>query len=549
MHRFISIVALAGLLGVGCAKEDPSMGLELLAAKPPTRLRVNEVLELKPAPGHYFNLKAPQNCAEFSFSKKSPRVLQCQITAPGTHAIAVSVCDDKASYCRFAKFPVIAKAPKGWKPGASVVKAAHAAPKGVRHPIPGFIDNKPDEALALAKKEGKLLLIDFYGIWCPPCNMLDEYVYKEKKFQDAASDVIRVALDADAPLSWEWKARFKVGGYPTVVIADAELNEIGRLVGYTPVGSYVKWLNKQKALRNEPIEKALTMERTVARKRRLADWRYGRSEYAEVIELLEGLKDEESRETYWSAKQSLAGKEKDEKAGNEALKTLIENFPDSISYAGWVVEYADVDEEFAKSRYDGAIASTRKWAVSSKIDESGLDAGDMLDTEADIWLKRGDEEKAKAAYSKAAKFYEELASKSTLSVARAANMSRAYFLRVSGEVEEAKKIYEKLAAAYSEEFTFNYSYASTLNKLKEFEKAYGFVKKAEANAYGDNWLRSIHLKAKIEIALKREGDAKRTLETGLAEAVIPDNTKVRTYVYVKRLRELLIKLESGEKPA
>ncbi|PCI33021.1 MAG: hypothetical protein COB53_12290 [Elusimicrobia bacterium] len=548
--RFFLIVTLVLPFAVGgCAKPDPSIGLELLSAKPPTRLRLNEVLEFKPAEGHYFNLKAPQNCAEFDFQTKSPRVLRCQITEPGTHAIALSVCDDKATYCRFAKFPVIADAPKGWKAGKSVRKATHAAPKGVRHPIPGFVDNDPEKALAMAKKDGKLLLIDFYGIWCPPCNMLDEYVYKEKKFQDASSDLVRVALDADAPLSWDWKAKFKVGGYPTVIIADAELNEIGRIVGYRPVGSYLKWMSEQKALRDEPIEKALKAELTLARKRRLGEWRYNRREYTEAIKLLEGVKDKDLLETYWVAKQKKAAKEKEKTAENEALKVLIEKFPDSISYAGRVLSYAEVDKKYASSRFDSVLANLKRWRNSPKLDATGYEEGDLYDLEADIWAERGDEKKKIVAYTKASEYYKTLAAKSSLLVARAANMSRAYFLRVSGDVEGAKKLYEALASAYSNEFTFNYSYASTLRKLKEFDKAYGFIKKAEANAYGDNWLRAIHLKAKIEIALKRPSDAIKTLELGLAEAVIPSNTDVRTYRYVERLRNLLTDLESGKKAA
>jgi thiol-disulfide isomerase/thioredoxin len=541
MRRFpILILALAA----ACAKQEPSVGLELLSQKPPTRLRVNEVLELRPAKGHHFNLQAPQSCADFAFASKSPRVLRCQITEPGTHAIAASVCDDAKSYCKFAKFSVIAKAPKGWKRGESVVKAERAAPKGDHRAIPGFIDNDPAEALARAKREKKLLLIDFYGIWCPPCNMLDEYVYGTDRFQEASNDFVRVALDADAPLSFEWKARFKVGGYPTVVVADAELNEIGRSVGYTPLGAYLKWLDEQRALRGEPIAKALKAEPTPARRKRIGEWRYGRKEYAEAVALLE-----KKNETYWYAKWKIAQKEGDKKAQTAALLEILNRFPDEVSFGPRVLDLAGVDESAGKERIDAAIASLRRWRKSPKLGETGYGADDLFDYEADLHKLRGDEKSAKAAYRKGAEYCEALARKSPLGVARAANMSRAYFLRVAGDVEQAKKVYEKLASAYANEFTFNYNYASTLNKLKEYEKAYRYAEKAEANAYGDNWLRSVHLKAKIELALKRTGDAKRTLESGLAEAVIPDNTDVRTYVYVKRLRELLTKIERGEEPA
>ena len=41
----------------------------------------------------------------------------------------------------------------------------------------GFLVNQPEEALRLAQKEKRPLLIDFFGIWCPPCNELDQEVF------------------------------------------------------------------------------------------------------------------------------------------------------------------------------------------------------------------------------------------------------------------------------------------------------------------------------------------------------------------------------------
>jgi len=542
MNRTLSLACAAALL-FACAPKESGVGLELLAKTPPTRVRVNEVLELRPAEGHYFNLKAPQVCADFQFTTRSPRVLRCQITSPGTHHVHLSVCDDEASYCRFAKFPVIATAPKGWTAAAPAAPAtARRAPKGERHPIPGFIENQPEKALDAARAEGKLLLIDFYGIWCPPCNMLDEYVYKEAAFQEASADMVRAALDADAPLSWEWKARFKVGGYPTVVLADANLDEIGRFVGYRPLGAYLEWLKTQKALAAEPISKALDLEQTPARRRRIGMWRYDRKEFDEAIELLADASDEEARMTFWLSKRGRAQKLEDREGAGEALKELIAGFPKSVEFPGWVLEAFKIDEAFAKARVDAALSEASRWLKSPRLDETGYEKGDLLDLQAQLWMQKGDEARAKRVYARAAEEYGVLAEKSSLAVARAANMNRAYFLRKSGDVSGAKKLYETLASAYAEEFTFNFSYASVLHRLEEEEKALEYARKAEENAYGDNWLRAVYLKASIELALGRKDDARKTVEAGLFEAVIPNNTDVRTHAYIKRLRELLEKV-------
>lgn len=55
-----------------------------------------------------------------------------------------------------------------------------APPKGVL-----FTDSdrlKP--LLAQAKEENKLVFIDFYASWCPPCNLMDEEVFSNEKMGD-----------------------------------------------------------------------------------------------------------------------------------------------------------------------------------------------------------------------------------------------------------------------------------------------------------------------------------------------------------------------------
>jgi protein disulfide-isomerase len=84
-------------------------------------------------------------------------------------------------------------------------------------------------ALARAKKEHKLLLLDFTGSdWCSWCKRIDSEVFSTKKFEDFASEkLVLVKLDfpRERAMAKETVAqnaalqkRFKVEGFPTIVV-------------------------------------------------------------------------------------------------------------------------------------------------------------------------------------------------------------------------------------------------------------------------------------------------------------------------------------------
>ena len=84
-------------------------------------------------------------------------------------------------------------------------------------------------ALAKARKEHKLLLLDFTGSdWCPWCKRIDAEVFSTKKFEDFASQkLVLVKLDfpRERELTKETVAqnaslqkKFKVEGFPTIVV-------------------------------------------------------------------------------------------------------------------------------------------------------------------------------------------------------------------------------------------------------------------------------------------------------------------------------------------
>jgi protein disulfide-isomerase len=102
------------------------------------------------------------------------------------------------------------------------------------------------EAQEQAKKDNKLLLIDFTGSdWCGWCIRLDREVFSKPEFRDYATKNL-VLMEADFPrrkeIAAELKAqnlelaqKFGVEGFPTIVVLDSTGKQVG-LLGYTPGG-------------------------------------------------------------------------------------------------------------------------------------------------------------------------------------------------------------------------------------------------------------------------------------------------------------------------
>lgn len=101
-----------------------------------------------------------------------------------------------------------------------------------------------DEAVALARERNDPLLLDFTGSdWCPPCIQLDRQVFRSERFREWSEGNV-VLLKVDFPTNKELlppgqleanralEQRFRVDGYPTLVVVDVEGRELARWVGY-----------------------------------------------------------------------------------------------------------------------------------------------------------------------------------------------------------------------------------------------------------------------------------------------------------------------------
>jgi thioredoxin-related protein len=143
------------------------------------------------------------------------------------------------------------------------------------HMPPGIAWQNGDQIDALFKQaqaQNKPIFLYWGAVWCPPCNQVKATIFNRADFIDGARHFIPVYLDGDSPGAQRLGERFKVRGYPTMILFSPAGEEITRLPGEVDPLRYMQVL-KLGMNAARPVKALLAAAQTPGAKLNANDWR------------------------------------------------------------------------------------------------------------------------------------------------------------------------------------------------------------------------------------------------------------------------------------
>lgn len=123
------------------------------------------------------------------------------------------------------------------KNDAANPEAAAAEPGGIQ-----WFEGTVDEAFAAAKSQQKPVFLYWGEDWCPFCNRLQSTVFVRDEFVALSHEFIALDLGTDTEEKIQYGDRFRIRGFPTVIVFNSSGEVLTRIAGGADIEQYARVL-------------------------------------------------------------------------------------------------------------------------------------------------------------------------------------------------------------------------------------------------------------------------------------------------------------------
>lgn len=104
-----------------------------------------------------------------------------------------------------------------------------------------FETKSTDAVREMAVKAEKLVFIDLYATWCPPCRMMEREVFSRKEVGDFMDRFFVAAkYDVDKTTGKQLLRKYGSGAIPLYLVFDTEGELLGRIQGAADADTFVE---------------------------------------------------------------------------------------------------------------------------------------------------------------------------------------------------------------------------------------------------------------------------------------------------------------------
>ena len=116
-----------------------------------------------------------------------------------------------------------------------------------------------DSALQQAKKEDKLVVIDFFATWCGPCRMMERTTFVDERVRRRMMKFVPLKIDVDRQR--DIAAKYGIQSMPTTAVVGSDGKPITGAIGYLDADRFLEVLSRAKSKDQAQPERGILGER------------------------------------------------------------------------------------------------------------------------------------------------------------------------------------------------------------------------------------------------------------------------------------------------